>query len=146
MKKGTCLPYSNSHSSESGQESTNDANISTVSSLSWKRKKNQGQTGFSVAFGSTRYSGSADRRAPFVPLAQTLSARGMNSYGERGHAPLPPPLEICRIGLSKMQFPAFSGSELGDQNYDRNYVFFFFSRLYALHNKVSKIRVKSFFG
>ena len=43
-----------------------------------------------------------------------------------------------------MQFPAFPGPELGNRNYDRDHLFFF--RLYALHNYVSKIRVKSFFG
>lgn len=37
----------------------------------------------------------------------------------------PPPWEICRIGFSKLQFPAFPGLELGNQNYDRNYLFFF---------------------
>ena len=46
MKKGTCLAYSNSHSSESGYESTNDANISTVSSLSWKSQKIRVREGF----------------------------------------------------------------------------------------------------
>ena len=60
--------------------------------------------------------------------------------GLGGHAPL----EISKIGHSKMQFPAFPGPELSNQNYDRNYLSFF--RLYALHNLVNKIRVKSFFG
>ena len=36
-------------------------------------------TGFSVAFGSTGCSGSAGGRAPFLPLARTLSAGGTNS-------------------------------------------------------------------
>ena len=44
-----------------------------------------------------------------------------------------PPREICKIGVSKMQFAAFPGPELGNRNFDRNHLFFFF-RLYALHN------------
>ena len=36
-------------------------------------------TGFSVAFGSTGCSGSGGGRAPFAPLALTLSAGGTNS-------------------------------------------------------------------
>ena len=61
----------------------------------------------------------------------TIRATGVNIECRRhellgGSRGMPPPPEICRIGLSKMQFPAFSGSELGDQNYDRNYLFFFF--------------------
>ena len=45
--------------------------------------------GFSVAFGSTGCSGSAGGRAPFAPLARTLSDT-TNSWGGggiRGHAP-----------------------------------------------------------
>ena len=60
--------------------------------------------GFSVAFGSTGCSGSAGGRALFEPLARTLSAGDTNSM---------PPWQICKIGLSKMQFPAFPGPELG---------------------------------
>ena len=56
--------------------------------------------GFSVAFGSTGCSGSARGHAPFVPEVRTLS-------GVRGRAP--PPREICKIGYSKMQSPAFPG-------------------------------------
>ena len=36
-------------------------------------------SGFSVAFGSTGCSDSAGGRAPFAPLARTLSAEGRNS-------------------------------------------------------------------
>ena len=43
-----------------------------------------------------------------------------------GPGACPPPREIGKIGLSKMQFPAFPGPELGNRNYDRNYLFFFF--------------------
>ena len=43
--------------------------------------------GFSVAFGSTGCSGSAGGRAPFAPLARTLSAGGTNSYGRPGTCP-----------------------------------------------------------
>ena len=38
-----------------------------------------------------------------------------------------PPWEICKIGLPKLQFAALPGPELGNQNYDRNHLFFFFS-------------------
>ena len=65
-----------------------------------------------------------------VRAARTLSAGGTNSYGRPGTCP---PREICKIGVSKMQFAAFPGPELGNRNFDRNHLFFFF-RLYALHN------------
>ena len=42
------------------------------------------------------------------------------------------PREIDKIGLSKMQFRAFPGPELGNRNYERNSLSFF--RLCALHN------------
>ena len=72
-------------------------------------------TGFSVAFGSTRCSGSAGGRAPFAPLART-------PRGIRGHVPLG---QFVKLDSAKMQFPAFPGPELGNRNYDRNYLFFF---------------------
>ena len=59
-----------------------------------KEKKETGISlaGFSVAFGCTGCSGSA------------------------GPGACPPPTrEICKIGLSKMQIPAFSGPELGNR-------------------------------
>ena len=79
-------------------------------------------SGFSVAFGSTGCSGSAGGRAPFAPLARTLSAGGTNSYGRPETCP---PREICKIGVSKMQFAALPGPELGNRNFDRNHLFFF---------------------
>ena len=61
-----------------------------------KEKKETGISlaGFSVAFGCTGCSGSA---------------------GPGACPPPPPTREICKIGLSKMQFPAFSGPELGNR-------------------------------
>ena len=54
--------------------------------------------GFSVAFGSTGCSGSAGGRAPFAPLARTLSGTTKSwGGGESGGMP---PREICKIGLS----------------------------------------------
>ena len=63
-----------------------------------KEKKETGISlaGFSVAFGSTGCSGSAGPGA--CPTT----------------TPPPSPREICKIGLSKMQFPAFPGPELGN--------------------------------
>ena len=58
--------------------------------------------GFSVASESARCSGSAGGCTPFVLLVWTLSAEGTNSLGIRGM----PPWEICKIGLSKIEFPA----------------------------------------
>ena len=60
-----------------------------------------------------------------------VECRRHKLLGGSGGMP-PPPQEICKIGHSKMQFPALTGPELGNRNYDRNYLFFF--RLYALHN------------
>ena len=59
------------------------------------------KSGFSVVFGSTGCSGSVGGRAPCAPLARTLSVGGTNS------PPTPPGKKIGKIGLSKMQFPAF---------------------------------------
>ena len=64
--------------------------------------------------------------------AGTLSAGGTNSWGGGGGLGGHAPLEISKIGHSEMQFPAFPGPELCNQNYDRNYLSFF--QLYALHN------------
>ena len=66
-------------------------------------------SGFSVAFGSTGCSGSAGGLAPFTPLARTVSAGGTNSYGG-------PPGKFVKLVLSKMQFPAFPGPELGNRD------------------------------
>ena len=70
------------------------------------------RTGFSVAFGSSAGAN--------VELPEARTPKG-----GQGHAPPPPLREICKIGLSKMQFPAFPGPELGNRNYDRNHLFFF---------------------
>ena len=43
-----------------------------------------------------------------------------------------PPREICKTGFSKMQFPAFPEPELGNRNYDRNYLFFFFDCMHDI--------------
>ena len=144
-------------------------------------------SGFSVAFGSTGCNGSAGGRASFASLARTLSARGTNSKGVRGHAP--PSQEICKINSLKCNclhsqrwctnekwerpirtdalwskirvscrrtcLVSYSlqgrgkGWEMMNNDfilhvYDRDYLFFF--RLCTLHDQVSKIGVKSFFG
>ena len=70
-------------------------------------KTKHDNAGFSVTFGSTGCSGSVGGRAPFAPQARTLSA-GSTPRGVRGHTPW----KIRKIGLSKMQFPAFPGPEL----------------------------------
>ena len=62
------------------------------------------------------YLGSAGRPAPFMRRVLMLSARvnivrGGGGVRTRGMVPL----EILIIGLSKKQFPAFSGSELVNQ-------------------------------
>ena len=44
-----------------------------------ERKEQKQDAGFSVAFGSTGRSASAGRRAPFAPLARTLSGGYTNS-------------------------------------------------------------------
>ena len=62
------------------------------------------KTGFSVAIGSTKCSGSADEHAPFAPLCWVLKAETPKVVRE-----------IYKIGLSKMQFTAFAGPELGNQ-------------------------------
>ena len=77
-------------------------------------------SGFSVAFGSTGCSGSAGGRAPFAPRERQVP-EARTPTGVRGHAPR----EICKIGVSKMQFAAFPGPELGNRNFDRNHLFFF---------------------
>ena len=58
-------------------------------------------SGFSVVFESAGCSGLAGGCTPFVLLAWTFSAEGTNSWGSKGM----PPWEICKIGLSKLQFP-----------------------------------------
>ena len=68
-------------------------------------------SGFSVAFGSTGYSGSAGGRAAFAPVECRREVLG----GSEGMLPR----EICKIEHSKMQFPAFPEPELGNQNYHR---------------------------
>ena len=51
----------------------------SVKRKDWQAKSTIGNAGFSVAFGSTGCSGSGGGRAPFAPLALTLSAGGTNS-------------------------------------------------------------------
>ena len=82
------------------------------------------QPGFSVAFGSTGGSGSAGGRVPFAAGAN-VEFRRHELLGGFGGMPPPPRREIGKIGLSKMQFPAFPGLELGNRNYSRNYLFSF---------------------
>ena len=74
-----------------------------------------------MAFGGTGCRGSAGRLAPFVPhvLMSSASARVKNFHGGGGGGGRVRGmvlLEIFIIGLSKMQFPAFSGSELVNQD------------------------------
>ena len=70
-------------------------------------------SGFLVAFGGTGCRGSAGKLAPFVPQVLMLSARVINfQWGGGGRAWSPSKF----IGLSKMQFPAFSGSALVNQD------------------------------
>ena len=85
-------------------------------------------SGLSVAFGSTGCSGSAGGRAPFAPLA-----RGTNSLGGPGACP-PPPRDICKIGLSKMQFPISCVLDRDWVTGIMTGIISFFFRLYALHN------------
>ena len=60
-----------------------------------------------------------------VQLADVHRSRRWHELlGGSGGMPPSPPREICKIGLSKMQFPAFPGPELGSRNYDRNHLFF----------------------
>ena len=98
--------------------------------------------GYSVAFGSTGCSGSAGGRAPFAPLARTLSGT-TNSWGGGGLSGACPPGKFVKLDSLKCNFL---------RSLDRNWVtgimtgIISFFRLYTLHNKVSKIRVKSFFG
>ena len=60
--------------------------------------------GFLVAFGSTKCSGSAGGCALFAPLRWVPKAQT-----PRGNQ------EISKIGLPKIQFPAFPAPELGNQ-------------------------------
>ena len=62
------------------------------------------KTGFSVVFGRTECSGSAGGCAPFALLCIVLEAQTPRGVGE-----------IYKIGLSKMQIPAFPGPELGNR-------------------------------
>ena len=68
-------------------------------------------SGFLVAFGGTGCRGSAGKLTPFVPQVLMLSARVINfQWGVGAWSP------SKFIGLSKMQFPAFSGSALVNQD------------------------------
>ena len=66
--------------------------------------------GFSVAFESTGWSTSLGGRAPFAPLVANVECRRHELLGGFGGMS---PREICKIGLSEVQFPAFPGPELG---------------------------------
>ena len=72
-------------------------------------------SGFLVAFGGTGCRGSAGKLAAFVPQVLMLSARVINfQVGGGGGVGAWSPSKF--IGLSKMQFPAFSGSALVNQD------------------------------
>ena len=64
--------------------------------------------GFSVAFGSTKSRGSAGGLVLFV-----LQVQGGGGGGVVPGSMFPQ--EISKIQFSKMQFPAFAGLELDDQ-------------------------------
>jgi len=72
-------------------------------------------SGFLVAFGGTGCRVSAGRLAPFVPQVLMLSNKVKNFQGGGGRG-LGAWSPRKFIGLSKMQFPAFSGSELVNQD------------------------------
>lgn len=63
--------------------------------------------GFSVVFGNTGRSGSAGGRAA-ANVEWRIHELLVGGGGVRWHTPR----EICKIGISKMQFPAYPGPEL----------------------------------
>ena len=71
------------------------------------------------------------RMCTFRAAGMNVSAGGTNSLGGPEHALPPPPLGICKIGFSEMQFPAFPGPELGNRNYYRISLFFFYCMHYV---------------
>ena len=70
-----------------------------------ERKEQKQDAGFSVVFGSTGRSGSAGGRAG---ANVEWGTHELLVGGVRWHAPR----EICKIGISKMQFPAYPGPKL----------------------------------
>ena len=66
------------------------------------------KAGFLVAFGSSGWRGSARG------LARCVAGTNVEHQSNGGSGGMLP-WEIIKTGLSKMQFPAFSGSELVNQ-------------------------------